>query len=117
MSALASIFDRTPGARFQRGQKFQISPTGLEAEDRYQAALVTSRERGGRAAMDEATAAWASALGVAPGDGVYLTELRGGPRTISDLAESLESCGATKLEAKAAIERLLKAKLADSVST
>jgi hypothetical protein len=110
---LASIFDRTPGARFPRGQKFQISPAGVEAEERYQAALQASRERGGRAALDEATAAWASALGVAPGDGVYLTELKGGARSISDLAESLESAGATKNEAKAAIERLLKAKLVD----
>jgi hypothetical protein len=110
---LASIFDRTPGARFPRGQKFQISPAGLEAEERYQAALQASRERGGRAALDEATAAWSSALGVAPGDAVYLTELKGGARTIGDLAESLESAGATKTEAKAAIERLLNAKLVE----
>jgi hypothetical protein len=112
---VASIFDRTPGARFPRGQKFQITQAGLEAEDRYQAALQASRERGGRAALDEATAAWASALGVTPGDAVYLTELRAGTRTISDLAESLESAGATKAEAKAAIERLIKAGLADPV--
>jgi hypothetical protein len=90
-----------------------LSPAGLEAEDRYQAALTESRERGGRTAFDELTAVWAASAGVNPGDGLYLQELKAANRTLPEIAESLEASGNSRSEAKAAIDRLLKAKLAE----
>jgi hypothetical protein len=111
---MASIFSRDEGARWPRGQRFRLSVTGTEAEAQYQLALKFSRELGGRAAHNSALQEWASPLGVRPGDGVYLSELRT-VRSLSELLAALESSGATKAEAKAAIERLVDAKLAEPV--
>jgi hypothetical protein len=111
---MGSIFDREKSP-WPRGQKFKLSPQGMEAEAQYQAALQGSRDKGGRAAFEEATRAWAAALGVQPGDGAYLAELRGEMRTLVDLVESLQDGGATKLDAKNALERLVGAKLAEPV--
>lgn len=113
---MTSIFDREAGPRWPRGQKFRLSPVGQEAEAAYQAALKSSREQGGRAAFEQATAAWAAQLGVKPSDGAYLSELRGSMRTVVELLEGLEGSGATKTEVKAALERLVTAKLAELVS-
>ena len=53
---------------------------------------------------------------IQPGDGAYLSELRGATRSLSELLESLEDCGTTPNEAKAAMHRLLGAKLTEPVS-
>lgn len=114
---MASIFEREKGMRWARGQRFRLSSLGVEAEARYQTALTKSREQGGRAAFDEATSAWAATLGVQPGDGLYLCELRASVRTLLELVQSLETCGVTKSEAKAALERLIHSKLAEPEGT
>jgi hypothetical protein len=111
---MASIFSRDEGARWPRGQKFRLSASGSEAEAKYQLALKSSRELGGRAAFDSALQTWASHLGVRPGDGVYLCELRAA-RSLAELLAALEFSGTTKAEAKAALERLVNAKLAEPV--
>lgn len=115
---MASIFDRgdRTGRRWPRGQKFCLSPSGVDAEARYQAALRACREIGGRAAFDQATGAWAASLGLQPGDGAYLAELRSSQRSMVELVELLDDCGATTGEAKAALDRLLNANLAEPVS-
>jgi hypothetical protein len=113
---MASIFGREDGPRWPRGQKFRLSAMGTEAEAQYQAAVKSSHDRGGREAFDEAVATWAAPFGVRPGDGVYLSELRISVQTLTELAECLISCGSTKSEAKAALERLLTAKLAELVA-
>jgi len=110
---MASIFSREEGTRWPRGQKFQITENGREAEARYQEALRVAHEKGGRAAFDEATAVWAGPLGVRPGDGAYLAELKEQARTVVDLVEQLQDGGATKVEVKAALDRLIAAKLAE----
>jgi len=110
---MPSIFSREEGTRWPRGQKFQLTANGREAEARYQEALQGARDKGGRAVFDEATSAWAGPLGVRPGDGAYLAELKAQPRTVVDLVEQLQDGGATKAEAKAALDRLIAAKLAE----
>ncbi|MBI3185674.1 MAG: hypothetical protein HYZ28_26340 [Myxococcales bacterium] len=114
---MASIFDRGDGTgrRWPRGQKFRLSTSGLEAVAQYQEALRACREVGGRAAFDQATGAWAASVGVQPGDGAYLEELRVSDRSMVELVELLEDCGATTDEAKAALLRLLSAKLTEPV--
>lgn len=113
---MASFFEHAEGPRWPRKQQFRLSAIGTEAEADYQAAVKSSHSRGGREAFDEAVATWAAHLGVQPGDGVYLSELRISAQTFTGLVECLTSCGTTKSEAKAALERLLSAKLAELVA-
>jgi len=113
---MASLFGHEEGPRWPRKQQFRLSAIGTEAEAHYQAAVKSSHSGGGRKAFDDAVATWAAPLGIQPGDGVYLSELRISVQTLADLVECLTSCGTTKSEAKAALERLLSAKLAELVS-
>lgn len=111
-----SIFEREEGTRWPRSQKFQLTALGTEAEQGYQAAIRESQERGGRAAFEEATAAWAKGLGVQPNDGVFLVELKSGPKGFNALLEGLEGTGAIKSELRSAMDRLIAAKLAEPVA-
>jgi hypothetical protein len=113
---MPSIFGREEGTRWPRGQKFQLTSLGRDVEGRYQAVLAEARQAGGRTAFDEATKAFAGPLGIQPGDGAYLGELKSGPRTIVELMEQLEDGGATKAEVKSALDRLIAAKLAEPVA-
>jgi hypothetical protein len=112
---MPSIFGREEGTRWPRGQKFQLTALGREVEAGYQQVLQGARDAGGRTAFDEATKAFAAPLGIQPGDGAFLGELKAQPRTIVDLLELLEDGGATKAEVKAALDRLIAAKLAEPV--
>jgi hypothetical protein len=113
---MSSIFGRDEGPRFARGQKFRLSTGGIEAQERYQEAVRASHEQGGRAAFDAAANTWAAASGLRPGDALYLCELGATTRTLQELVESLENCGATKADAKAALQRLITARLAEAVA-
>jgi hypothetical protein len=115
-SLMTSIFGREEGPRWPRGQKFRLSAMGTEAEARYQAAVRSSHDQGGRQAFDQAVNAWATPFGVRPGDGVYLSELRIAVRTLNELVESLSTSGTTKSETKAGMDRLINAKLAELVA-
>jgi len=110
---MPSIFGREEGTRWPRGQKFRLTPLGQEAEGGYQQVLQGARQAGGRAAFDEATKSWAAPLGLQAGDGAFLGELKAQPRTIVDLLELLQDGGATKVEVKAALDRLIAAKLVE----
>jgi hypothetical protein len=110
---MPSIFSREEGTRWPRGQRFRLTPAGLEAETSYQQVLQGARDKGGRSAFDEATVSWATPLGLKASDGAYLSELKTAPRTVVELVELLEDGGATKVEAKAALDRLIAAKLAE----
>ncbi|HVI93467.1 MAG TPA: hypothetical protein VM753_05645 [Anaeromyxobacter sp.] len=94
--------------RWPRGQKFTLSPEGGVAEEAYRAAVATARASG-RAALDAALAAWAAPLGVQPGDGIVLSELRQARRGIPELSRALEEAGIAPDEVRAAIERLVGA--------
>ncbi len=104
------LFGRSPNGtkRWPRGQKFEISPVGAEAQDAYRAAVLAARASG-RAALDSALAAWAAPRGVAPGDGAILAELAGKRLGIGALCEALEVAGVAPDEVRAAIGRLVQA--------
>ncbi len=113
---MPSIFGREEGTRWPRGQKFRLTALGQDVEARYQAVLLEARQAGGRAAFDEATKTFAAPLGIQPGDGTFLGELKAQPRSIVELMESLQDGGATKAEVKSALDRLIAAKLAEPVA-
>jgi len=109
---LPSIFDINERRRWPRGQRFALSPKGVDAEQSYQHMVVASRSEAsrsdtGRASFDGERAAWALPLGLLPEDGLYLSELQSGPRTQEELTRSLEACGSLPREVKAAIARLV----------
>ncbi|HYS80446.1 MAG TPA: hypothetical protein VEM76_07025 [Anaeromyxobacteraceae bacterium] len=102
------------GKRWPRGQKFVMSERGLAADTSYREAVQTARAQG-RSALDAAQRSWAEPLRVDPVDGVVLGELRGGRKSIADLARALEDCGTSAVEVKAAVDRLTEAGLVDPV--
>ena len=104
------------GKRWPRGQKFLISPTGVVAETEYRDAVQHARAQG-RGALESAQLGWSGPRGLDPIDGVVLGELRSGRKSIADVAHSLEDCGTTPLEVKAAIDRLAASGLIEPVFT
>jgi hypothetical protein len=94
--------------RWPRGQKFTLSSEGAAVEEAYRAAVAAARQSG-RAALDAALAAWAAPLGVQPGDGVVLSELRVERRGIPELSRALEEAGIELAEVRAAVDRLVTA--------
>ncbi len=106
---MPSVFDREPGRRWPRSQRFALSSKGAQAEQRYREMIAASRAQSGRASFDAARTAWAEPLRLEPNDGLYLGELEPGPRTLAELTQSLEATGTTRREVKAALERLIDA--------
>ena len=105
------------GKRWPRGQKFQLSPRGAEAEQSYRTAVAAARGMAGRAALEFQQRAWAEPLGIEPTDGLVLTELCQGHRSLSDLARNLETCGVGAAEVKASVDRLVVAGIAEPIPT
>lgn len=103
------------GKRWPRGQKFQLSPRGAEAENSYRTAIAAARGMAGRAALESQQRAWAEPLGIDPTDGLVLTELSQGQRSLSDLARNLETCGVGTAEVKASVDRLVGAGIAEPI--
>ncbi len=101
-----------PGKRWPRGQKFALSTAGVAAESSYRDVVAAARAQG-RSALEAAQRAWAEPLRVEPGDAVVLGELRGGRKGIAEMARSLETCGVTQPEVKAAVDRLCDAGLVE----
>ena len=100
------------GKRWPRGQKFGLSARGVEADAAYRAAVAAARASG-RNALESAEREWAQPLGLLPGDGVVLGELRSGRHSIADLARDLEDCGVSAGDVKAAVDRLCDAQLVE----
>ena len=103
--------DRPTRMRWPRAQRFILSPQGVEAERSYRESIVASRATEGRTSFDAARSQWASAHRVQPDDGLYLGEVSAGPIGLGQLVEALESCGKTRKDAIAAVERLVDAGL------
>ncbi len=97
--------------RWRRAQPFSLSELGIGAEAAYRSTIVAARATEGRASFDAARTAWAQAFRVEPDDGLYLAELRQGPTTLERLVDALETCGKTRKDALAALERLFDAGL------
>jgi len=95
------------GRRWPRGQRFQLTPAGLEAESTHADAVRAARALG-RDALDVAQRRWADPLGLQPCDGVVLGELKPGRRSLADVAAGLETCGSTRAEVKESVDRLVE---------
>jgi hypothetical protein len=104
------LSDRPASRRWPRGQKFELSAPGVAAEAAHREALQGARASG-RQVLEAALAAWAGPLQVDAGDGVVLSELRGGRRGMNDLVRGLEEAGIEPAQVKAAIDRLVAAGL------
>ena len=102
--------------RFGRAQKFRLSAKGTEAVTAYAAVVEGSRPGGGRAQFDASRQAWSAPRGLTADDGLLLGEFREGDRTVAEVLRSLEGCGASPKELKAAIERLLACGMLEPVA-
>jgi hypothetical protein len=109
--------DPSPRRRWPRSQLFSLSAKGTDAEARYRTTIIASRAQEGRASFDAARSAWAAAFRVQPDDGLYLGEARSGPIKLEQLVEALETCGKTRKDAVAALERLVDAELLSTASS
>ncbi len=105
----------TPKARWSRSQKFQLSETGRTADAALQDVIVASRAEPGRQAFEAACRAWAQPLALEQNDGMYLSELKAGPRTLREIVSSFDGCGPTQDDVRAALERLINARLLEMV--
>ena len=102
--------------KWNRSQRFRLSPEGRQAGQDYRQVIAASRAEAGRKSFDAAQAEWATRLCLEPSDGLYLDELREVPRTIPEMAASLEGCGPSRSDVKAAIERLMNVRMIELVA-
>jgi len=102
------------GRRWPRGQRFSLSPLGVESAATYRQAVAGARAQG-RDSLETAERAWAVPRLLAPGDGVVLCQIEPGRCSLGDLARALEPCGVTAAEVKAAVDRLADAGLIEPV--
>jgi hypothetical protein len=100
------------GRRWPRGQRFQLTSAGLEAEMAHAEAVRDARAQG-RAALEAAQRRWAEPRELELGDGVVLTQLKPGKRSLADLAEALADCGSSKADVKVSVDRLVERALAE----
>ncbi len=104
-----TLSDRPPKMRWPRAQRFSLSTQGSAAETAYREQIVASRQTMGRASFDAARVAWAATHGLQVDDGLYLAEVASGPVSLPQIVGSLESCGKSRTDAIAALERLADA--------
>lgn len=100
------------GKRWPRGQRFQLTPAGVDCEAAHASAVRDARAQG-RAALEAAQQRWAEARGIAPSDGVVLAELRAGRRSLAEISIALDGCGLDKAQVKASLDRLVEKQLAE----
>jgi hypothetical protein len=93
--------------RWPRGQRFGLSPAGLEADLAYRTAVAGVRSMG-REALTLAERRWADPLGVAPTDGVVMAEIRPGRRSLADLSSGLDACGMPAAQIRESVARLVE---------
>jgi hypothetical protein len=105
----------TTRTKWSRSQRFQLSQAGREAGTNYRAVIVASREEAGRKSFDAARAEWATRLLMEPNDGLYLGELSSEPKTIEEMAASLDGCGPGRAEVRKAIERLVRLRIVELI--
>ena len=106
----------TPRTKWSRSQRFRLTPAGREAGRAYRQDIVASRAEAGRKSFDAARAEWAARLALEPTDGLYLGELLEAPRTIPEIAASLDGCGPQRSDVRAAIERLVHVRMMELVA-
>lgn len=93
-------------------QRFDVTPLGREALERYRAAVHGAQQGPGpRQALDQAKREWAEALGLRPPDGIVLEDFGNGHDCLADLKPTLEACDLTLRDARGSLDRLLAARL------
>ena len=102
--------------KWSRSQRFRLTATGREAERTYRQQIVASRAEAGRKSFDAARDEWAARLSLEPADGLYLGELLEAPRTIPEIAASLDGYGAQRVDLRADIERLVRVRMLELVA-
>ena len=105
-----------PRTKWNRSQRFRLTATGREAERAYRQDIVASRAEAGRKSFDAARSEWAARLALEPTDGLYLGELVEAPRTIPEIAASLDGYGPQRGDVRVAIERLVRVRLMEPVA-
>lgn len=113
MVPMLSSMDQKGAPRWPRGQRFSLSPIGIEAEAAYRSAVQDVRALG-REALELAERRWADRLGLDPCDGIVLTELRQGRLTLPQLARAMECCDTSDIQVRAALDRLVRAGFVES---
>lgn len=115
----AEVSNHGPGAprtTWSRSQRFRLSTAGREAGNTYLEVIVAARGASARKSFDAARAEWAARLGLELNDGLCLGELLEGPKTIAEIAASLEGCGPTPGEVRKAVERLVRLDMIELVT-
>ena len=105
-----------PRTKWNRSQRFRLTATGREAERTYRQDIVASRAEAGRKSFDAARSEWAARLALEPTDALYLAELVEAPRTIPEIAASLDGYGPQRGYVRMAIERLVRVRLMEPVA-
>ena len=90
----------TVQTKWNRSQRFQLSPAGHEAGANYREVIVASRTESGRKSFDAARAEWAARLALDGSDGLYFGELQTGPKTIEEMTVSLDGWAAAQRRAQ-----------------
>jgi molybdopterin biosynthesis enzyme len=106
----------TPRSKWSRSQRVRLTAAGREAERTYRQEIVASRVEAGRKSFDAARCEWAARLSLEPTDGLYLGELVEAPRTIPEIAASLDGYGPQRADVRAAIERLVRVRMLELVA-
>lgn len=96
---------------WRRGQRFVLTVEGVNAEAAYREDIVASRAQAGRGSYDDARNAWAQHWGTQADDGLYLCELKDGPKSLGELSDALEACGKVRKDVVEAIDRIYGLKL------
>jgi hypothetical protein len=105
----------TVRTKWNRSQRFQLSPAGHEAGANYREVIVASRTESGRKSFDAARAEWAARLALDGSDGLYFGELQTGPKTIEEMSVSLDGCGPQRSDVRKAVERLVKLRMVELI--
>ena len=102
------------GRRWPRGQRFTLSPAGVDAEAGYRDAVMGVRSLG-RDALAQAERRWAEPLGLSPADGIVMAEIRPGRRSLADLARALDACGTPAAQIRESVDRLVEKGLVEAL--
>jgi hypothetical protein len=105
-----------PLTKWPRSQRFRLSTAGREAGASYLEVIVEARRESGRKSFDAARTEWAARLTLDASDGLYLGELQNGPKTIAEMAASLDGCGPAPSDVRKAVERLVRLRMMEPIA-
>ncbi|HYM82322.1 MAG TPA: hypothetical protein VEY91_13040 [Candidatus Limnocylindria bacterium] len=93
-------------------QRFQVTALGHEAVASYRSHMSTAQAAAGqREALEQAKQEWAAQYRVQPTDGFLLEDMAGGRTCLAELQETLDACGLSLRDARAALDRMRAAEL------